>query len=1123
MLLCLGLNPNTNVTRTQFHTPIPSGTFSMNIPNLLAPVIINYDSTGSAAVIKSALESSSNDVIVDVTVVSATTNTFYSWAVKFRSPVGNVPTIILDATGISSAGVTASVTILEQGDSKTLWFDPIPTWMLEIPLAWSTNNKVRSNVEVYVKSETPYGTDVLKAVCDGSGTQGAGYVGFAKGNEKSCGFSYALNNTALVFSSHVTGYASNDTTLVSITGVGFAKSASNNTKLSVAIGSIPCVIINNTDSSIVCSIQNVPAGTYAPVVNVPGLGFALDAVNSSVTFVQQVYSVTQQGTSVAGGGILEFSGRGFQLPSRIEFLSVPIPTMTPTYVTTYSPNRTMKPTKLPTCVPTLKPSSFPSIKPSYAPSGVLSPTIPTFSPSAKPTFKPTQIPTFKPSRAPTSTPNYSKSPSTIPTIAPTLVPSKPTITPTVVPTRTPSFAPSYSKFVTICLPFISTTSKIQCHLPALPETYLPLLSGSSDGKKAFGIILNGVPLVSFPSLVYSITDTPVVDKVTPQELSFANSMNLLIQGKNFINTTSVMVGASPCKLNNVTNSTINCQLLRDRNVSLDYLQTLTVDVSNKGYAADSESITELPTVERGFHITNLSTHHGSYYGGNVLSISGVGFTETNRSKYQVILIDQSTGIDIISLNEVLKLLGQPVIGNQYVECDIIAVSYSMINCTLPHFVSTNIAITINTFVSTIDATYKVVVSANGVNSLCYDPQHIGDAVVNSTVCLYQQSTFSTPIINTVSETAISANNEVSVTLHGSFLSAASSGVTVWIGSEECSVLSVSENTISIKSPPLIAGLQNVTLLVHNVGYANSDLQVAVGLVIYQLISVENVVAVNASIGGGLVAKLIGAGFNATNCHSNIVTLTVDHAYTSVTTTDGIAYVISCTESEIYFELPSVANIISSSSSFSRILKVSVTVGSMKSTFSNFQWYYSVDATPLVQVSSVSGYVGKILLATVPITSKLLLTTTDLFMQFGETNCESISTVAYPTNVTIHCTVPSLSAGYHDVYLYFSPVGYALVNNYRLSLPKFQSLLSVQPLSLQNVNPSGGKIVTIQGKGFSDATNVEGANVTVCGVICPIISSNYNTLKCRLPTYYTTTTVDDISILGESIYIDLYYY
>ena len=1087
---------------------------------MLSPVTVNYDSTGSAAVIKSVLESSSNDVVVDVTLLTATANTFYSWAVKFRSPVGNVPNIIIDTTGISSAGVTASVTVLEQGDSKTLWFDPVPTWMLEIPLTWSSNNQVRSNVEVYIKKPTESGTDVLKAVCDGSGTQGGGFVGFAKGNEKNCGFSYALNNTALVYSSHVTGYAANNTAFVSITGIGFSKTANNNTKLSVVINNIPCSIVNNTDYEIICSIYSVPAGTYEPIVNVPGLGYALDAVNSSVTFIQQVFSVSQKGTSIAGGGMLEIIGRGFQVPSKIEFLSNAHPTMTPT-VASYSPNRSIKPTLLPTAVPSFVPSNIPSIKPSYGPSTVFSSSsLPTFSPSSKPTFKPTQIPTYKPTFVPTFAPNNSKLPSISPSRTPTLVPTKPTVVPTIVPTRTPTFAPSYSKFITTCLPMTSTTSKIECRLPALPSSYLPLISGSLDGLKAFGILLNGIPLINFPNLIYSIHDTPVVNNIVPSKLSFANTMNLLIEGNNFINTTSVMVGTSSCKLNNVTNSTINCQLLRDRNVSLDYLQTVTIDVKDKGFAANSQSLIQLPTIERGFHVTNLSTHHGSYYGGNVLSISGVGFTETNKSKYQVTLIDQSTGVDIISLNEVLKLLGQPAIGNQYVSCDVVYISYSMINCTLPHFVSTNIAVTINTFVTTIDAKYKVVVSANGVNSLCYDPQHVDNAAVNSTVCTYQQSTFSTPIINTVTETAISVNNEVSVTLHGNFLSAASTNdVTVWIGSEVCTVLSVTASLISVKSPPLTAGLQNITLLVHNVGYANSDLQVAVGLAIYHMKAVySDTVAVNASIGGGLVAKLVGAGFNATSCNSNIITLTVDNAYTSVTTADGIAYVISCTESVIYFELPSVANIISSSSSFSRILKVAVTVGSLKTYFSNFLWYYSVDATPIVQLSSVSGYAGKILTATVPTTSKLALNTTNLLMQFEETNCNNMSAVAYSTNVTVHCTIPFLSAGYHNVYLYFSPFGYALVKNYRLSLPKFQSLLSVQPLSLQSTNPTGGKIISIQGKGFSDATNVEVVNVTVCGVICPIISSSYNTLKCTLPTYYTTTVVNDIFTLGKSIII-----
>ena len=164
----------------------------------------------------------------------------------------------------------------------------------EIPLDWASNHKTKSNVEMYV--QTPQG-DVLKAVCDSSGTQAttsenkAVFWSNHKGNENDCSFEYSTNATALVLNSTIISYDNtNHTETIQITGKGFSKSRSNITKAIITIGNSDCKIITIIDSEIICTVQNVPGGQYQPVVNIPGLGYAFhDAFSPILIFNSQIF------------------------------------------------------------------------------------------------------------------------------------------------------------------------------------------------------------------------------------------------------------------------------------------------------------------------------------------------------------------------------------------------------------------------------------------------------------------------------------------------------------------------------------------------------------------------------------------------------------------------------------------------------------------------------------------------------------------------------------------------------------------------------------------------------------------------------------------------------------------
>ncbi len=413
----------------------------------------------------------------------------YTWFVTFTTPRGQIPLLKVNTSQAVGADVKGIVSTYCNGSAKSLWFNPIPGWLLEVPLMNVSGNSISSNVEVYVQSDAG---DISKAVCDSSGVQPTSAAVMFKNSENSCKFTYSSKISAIVSNFSLVGLDA-VTTQISIFGSGFLIAGSEISALvTVSIANYSCNITSISDSAIGCLVQSVPWGSYAPVVNIPGYGYAVVATSSLLKFKQTVYSVSPIQGSYMGGQVITITGRGFRPSLAVRVGNVGVctvlyyssslikcrtpaaysitsssPTRTPTFTPSSRPTFTYPPTFSPSVVPTYFPSvkpttCTPTFIPTYAPTAK-----PTFGPSAKPSTKPSYVPTAKPTIPPTFAP--SRTPSIQPTAKPSFEPSmKPSTVPTAAPTMRPSSEPSFSP------------SRSPSNAPTARPTHLPTFKPSTN-------------------------------------------------------------------------------------------------------------------------------------------------------------------------------------------------------------------------------------------------------------------------------------------------------------------------------------------------------------------------------------------------------------------------------------------------------------------------------------------------------------------------------------------------------------------------------------------------------------------------------------------------------------------
>eukprot|EP01040_Poterioochromonas_malhamensis_P001800 gene1800-1926_t len=435
----VGSNVTFGVTRTQLHSPLPSGNLKMtlNVQNQLQQfsMPISADSNQFRSNVAKALPA----VQVDVRRTGSF-YTGYSWIVTFIRPRGLIPTMTLNTSLVTGPQVNGSVATLQNGSDSMFWFNSIPVWMTEVPLDVATQQTVRSNAEVYVKTD---GGEYLKAVCDGSSDLTPS-ISFIKGNESTCAYSFSSAASAIISGSSLFTVDA-ETTGVQINGNYFDLAGTELSKLGVTIAGHSCNVSSFNTTHILCFVKSVPWGQYYPVVNLAGFGnVVISSTASPLSFKQSIYSISPQIGSFSGGQLVTIHGRGFRENATITFGTSSAPCEIIQYSSSVIICRTPAGPNLYTAVPTAIPTEIPTANPTEAPTYV--PTAePTHSPTSEPTYVPSQDPTPKPTYHPTSTPTEEPTtqPTELPTFNPTEVPSAvPSIDPTSLPTEEPSADPT---------------------------------------------------------------------------------------------------------------------------------------------------------------------------------------------------------------------------------------------------------------------------------------------------------------------------------------------------------------------------------------------------------------------------------------------------------------------------------------------------------------------------------------------------------------------------------------------------------------------------------------------------------------------------------------------------------
>lgn len=422
----VGFSPDIIVTRTQEHSPLPYGSFSLNMPGTNKEDI-NIPYNSDVDDVENAIESVLGEDNYNVEVSrSGQVFSGYSWTITFATPRSEVP--VLAVSSIDIYGPEKNYTYVDvvsrvNASTTELFFDHIPSWLTEVPTSWATDGKISSNVEVY--RTTPEG-DRLKAVCDGTGEVGSDLQFRLKGDETACAFSYTTSVTPVIFRSHILSFVDRVTTEIGINGTGFSLGANNFAGIVVSIGEQHCNVSVATDGYIVCTVSSVPWGFHTVDVFVPGVGNALSADKNLLEFKQKIYSLEVLSGSAAGGQKLNITGRGFRRNASVSlgFGECVVEFYSSSNIVCIAPP--IEPKEVTFCatdVPSSLPSSYPSGNPSLSPSG---------SPSIVPTSRPISLPTYNPT-------NPSSSPTGWPTAEPTSAPSgEPSGQPTSEPTSMPS-------------------------------------------------------------------------------------------------------------------------------------------------------------------------------------------------------------------------------------------------------------------------------------------------------------------------------------------------------------------------------------------------------------------------------------------------------------------------------------------------------------------------------------------------------------------------------------------------------------------------------------------------------------------------------------------------------------
>lgn len=591
------------------------------------------------------------------------------------------------------------------------------------------------------------------------------------------------------------------------------------------------------------------------------------------------------------------------------------------------------------------------------------------------------------------------------------------------------------------------------------------------------LVIDGMPAGQLFN--YNVSGTPIVTSVSPFDISAAVTTRITILGEKFLsggdgNSTVVWIGDDRCAVKVIEDDRIECVLTRQFNVELSS-QEVRVDVRGVGFAgyAQSEHLTGLPRILRGFEVFNVDPSSGSLMGGATLVINGYGFLPDAPERHTVTLYrNDIVKSEYDQLKEDLGLVAP----TDTIECTVLDVTFTQLICDLVHeHIHKHGALGLSLHEEMVNnpdnGSFDIIVTLNGI-----------EAVSEGGPLQYFQHIDSTPIIDSAS--LISENTttgELFVVLHGNdVLVQHADQLQVFFGGMhgiEAVNVQLIDGAVYTTIPALTSGRWSIEAHVKQSGHACSSAYLFTNI----SISSAHAESLTGSLGGGTVMHLHGYGFNL-ECAINVVALDLSDGSRVVVDEKDF---LSCSVYHLSFYSPSVTDLyVSTSISVAHITAASFAKNSSTDTaFIDFT--YEAASTPFViSGGSVTGAAGTV--SSLHIEISQVVSFHASVISVGRVNCTEESHAFLSQGLSFselvwNCVTPGLSGPIrYDVRAVLRPFGNAILSS-TLELPTYFSVFEVNAYNgAPNSSVAGGTTLHISGYGFSNLTVV-----TVCGVVCEV--------------------------------------
>ena len=650
-----------------------------------------------------------------------------------------------------------------------------------------------------------------------------------------------------------------------------------------------------------------------------------------------------------------------------------------------------------------------------------------------------------------------------------------------------------------------TSSTIECVTPAASSFNVSDIVVLDDGnitdvwstvwQSLSNVTVDGVAALGLYN--FSISSTPMVHSVSPNEISSAVSTVVEIFGEGFESNTTVTISGQACIIQELYNDMIVCLLLRSGPKVVKETHVL-VHVPYIGYAAEASSPVDTPMVRFGFELHSLYPSTGSVMGGTLLRLNGFGFLESNASRHAVLMEDLDN--PVTERDQLLWDLGLLNERPAALVCRVQEVSFHHITCYVPKFTKGQHSEHCAGSPGGQSSRYALTATLNEMTALCAAQED----------CTYSQLNTSTPMVDLAYVTAINeSSGAMTVELQGSEMLHKPGRVGVYLNDDKCRVLSVSSSLIIAECPPVTAGELLVEAYVDGIGWAHIMPTVDIG---------EGAVAITAvnphapvgSIAGGTLVDILGFGFSP-NCSENVVVLNITGDVLVQLDPDDM---MECSVNRMRLVTPSIKSLFGNSFSVSsasprQVVEVYVLTKDIPSNSHGMEFSFSASGTPQMTSSPASGYMHDniTIVVTAPTNGA---TVADLHVMVGKHRCHHIAiSQQSPTSFQIICGGPAAQGDVtYPVLVELRPYGIALSSSGAIPTYKsnFQVTSMVPYVFVSSV--AGGSALTLHGRGLSSQSRV-----TVCDKPCTLQDTSYSSVVCRTPPRMTVRAVEHFDKLG----------